>query len=211
MEVVGLVINLDSRLDRWNQIQETFKNIKSIKLERVSAVNNPENPRDGCIRSHQKAIQIAKERNYLFALVIEDDCLIQQSENFDQRFTDILSWLNSNEWKIFNGGPTFIRPEKLRVIQNSPPIFELFNCGYAAHFIMYNSSVYEDMLNYYTPETKFKLEDHTLDIFIVKKFNQICTYPILASQKESYSDIMKTYVNYNNVFVISNLILSRFL
>jgi GR25 family glycosyltransferase involved in LPS biosynthesis len=54
-----LVINLDKRVDRWNEIQRMFGEWPS--LERVSAVEETPGWK-GCAKSHIKSINLAKQR-----------------------------------------------------------------------------------------------------------------------------------------------------
>ena len=55
------VINLDERNDRWEQIQNSFKQY-NIHLERISAIRDPVGWK-GCGYSHMKVIKMAKEQN----------------------------------------------------------------------------------------------------------------------------------------------------
>ena len=96
------VINLDKRTDRWEKIQERFKN-SSIVLERVSAIVN-ENGHEGFKLSMQKIIKMAKDNNLPTVFFMEDDC--KPVDNFDLRWKTTKDWLDANldKWDIFNGG-----------------------------------------------------------------------------------------------------------
>lgn len=60
-------INLDSRTDRRHEFES-----EGIPAERFSAIRHS-NPAIGCTRSHLEVIKLAKERNYPYVVVFEDD------------------------------------------------------------------------------------------------------------------------------------------
>jgi glycosyl transferase family 25 len=184
-----LVINLDDRKDRWEGIQASFAKWP-VKLERVPAIK--ENPGwKGCYNSHKKCIQIAKERNYPWVLLLEDDCRLY--ENSSERFQKILSslWEKRDTWEFFNGGPTFI--DKIQKIQNDPPLFKLE--GYATHFCLFNQSVYDKIINF--PEKQ-------IDALYRENLSMICTRPHIAFQDLGKSDILDTDVDYSGMLTSSN-------
>jgi len=98
-----LVINLSERKDRWKEIQKTFEEKwPGVYLERIDAVKASPGW-IGCLRSHKKAVQIAKKRKYPYVLVLEDDCL--PADDSFERFQEILPLLEKrNDWDIFSGG-----------------------------------------------------------------------------------------------------------
>jgi hypothetical protein len=66
-------INLDKRVDRLAQIREecfTIMQFPEDKVERFSAI---EMGQIGCIQSHIRVLQLAKERHYRNILILEDD------------------------------------------------------------------------------------------------------------------------------------------
>jgi hypothetical protein len=65
-------INLDSRTDRWEHIENIFYKYDIDKYERFSAIYNDEGI-IGCTMSHKKVIEIARERGYKNVLILEDD------------------------------------------------------------------------------------------------------------------------------------------
>ena len=69
-----LYINLDSRKDRMQELTREFANFP-VAPERVSAVKYSPGWK-GCSASHLKCITIAKERNYPWVLIVEDDCAL---------------------------------------------------------------------------------------------------------------------------------------
>ena len=67
-------INLDSRIDRREQIETELASFDILKnTERIEAIPTPGRGILGCTMSHLYAIKLAKERNYSNVLILEDD------------------------------------------------------------------------------------------------------------------------------------------
>ena len=107
------VINLDRRTDRWDTIQNSFKN-KNINLIRFSGVNMTDELKKekyskssltkgqlGCSLSHISVLEMAKKNNMNTILILEDDC--KPTESFSSWFI-IKKWLDANldKWDIYN-------------------------------------------------------------------------------------------------------------
>ena len=192
-----LVINLDKRVDRWNEIQDIF--IDWPSLERVSAVEDSPGWK-GCAKSHFKCIRLAKERRYPWVLILEDDCIVKPDSL--ERFRGILPilWERRSEWDIFLGGCTFVNNIKLK--EANPPIFEL--TGRTAHFCLINMDAYDKILTGY----HFTKD---IDVFYEESVRLWCTIPYIAVQKAGKSDILNKDVNYSDVFKDSEQKLIAFL
>ena len=70
-----LYINLENRKDRKKQIIAELKKIGVInnKIKRIDAVNEKYNGHIGCCKSHIKALEYAKGKNYNHVILLEDD------------------------------------------------------------------------------------------------------------------------------------------
>ena len=193
-----LVINLDERTDRWGQIQDNFKGWPP--LERVSAVKASPGWK-GCLKSHIKAIEIAKNRNYPWVLVLEDDCVV--GENSLQQFKSLLPslWERKAEWNVFLGGTTFL--DDISLVQQSPPIFKVK--AYTAHFCIYNSNVYDLMIE------KAITDEKQVDVIIKDYAIIYCTSPHIAIQRPGKSDIEDKVTNYKTLFINSQASLQQIL
>jgi GR25 family glycosyltransferase involved in LPS biosynthesis len=186
-EIPILVINLPERTDRWKQIQEDFhKKWPGVYLERIDAVKASPGW-IGCLRSHKKAVQIAKKRKYPFVLVLEDDCL--PADDSFERFEELIPLLQKNKgWEIFSGGTTFVND--ISLINKSPPLFEVKS--YATQFVLIHERAYDKILD--------GSEKKPVDMFYRKNFTTFCTYPHLATQTISQSNIENKISNYNQAF-----------
>ena len=181
-----LVINLDKRIDRWNEIQRVFGGWPA--LERVSAVEEMPGWK-GCAKSHIKCINLAKQRQYPWVLILEDDCIIKE-DSLD-KFKQILPivWERRSEWDIFLGGCTSVK--NITIIEPNPPIFSV--TGRTAHFCLINMGAYDKILQGYD-STK------DIDVFYEESLSLWCTAPYIAVQKAGKSDILNKQVNYYDEF-----------
>ena len=67
-----LFINLDKRKDRKDHIENQLKDFKSV--ERIQAIDTSDTSGYfGCVLSHIKALEYAKEKNYDEVIIFEDD------------------------------------------------------------------------------------------------------------------------------------------
>ena len=108
-------INLDSRPDRWEQVQKEFDKVGILnKVERFSARTSKneggptgKNVRgklkwknlDGTIMSHMTCVKYAKENNLKNVFIFEDDVYFK---NYDQsKFMTALNCLETENWNLF--------------------------------------------------------------------------------------------------------------
>ena len=189
-----LIINLDERKDRWDGLQQSFKDWPG-RLDRVSAVKASPGWK-GCYFSHKKCIEVAKERNYPWVLILEDDCRL--TETGAARFQSLLPylWETQDTWDIFNGGPSFIHDAKK--INADPLLFSVK--AYAAHFCLIHRGSYDTILNF--PEKE-------IDVLYSENLRMVCTRPHLAIQEVGKSDITDNTVDYTGVLSDSQTILEK--
>jgi len=188
-----LIINLDSRLDRLNDVTKEFARWP-VAVERISAVKYRPGWK-GCSASHLNCIKLAKERNYPWVVIVEDDCIL--SSNAVQQFKSLLPylWNNRDRWDIFYGGVTRLK-HKSRV-EYSPPIYQV-TC-YTTHFCLIHKSSYDSILN---GHKKNMLEyDKPIDVYYAENFRIWTTTPFFAKQRPGVSDIdLGKKTNHNEKF-----------
>ena len=191
------VINLEDRKDRWNEIQQSFKEWP-VMLERIDAVRASPGWK-GCIKSHKKAVEHAKNNSYPWVLVLEDDCIPANGKASFTQFTQLLPylWQTRDSWELFSGGPTILFD--YNVTSTQPLLFNVKS--YGAHFMLINEKAYSKIIN--SPENE------PIDVFYKKSMNCLCTLPHIAYQKEGKSDIENTEVNYTNHFTKSSSELTK--
>ena len=212
MEIIGvsyrmefpktLVINLDDRPERWEEIQQSFS--AWPPLERVSAVKDSPGWK-GCAKSHVKCIKMAKERGYPWVVVLEDDC--EAKPDSLEQFRELLPvlWKRKSEWDIFLGGCTNVRI--IKQVEVEPPIFQI--TGLTTHFCLYNSDAYDKIIEQYNPKNDNNIIQ--IDLYYQKKLRMVCTTPFLAVQKPGVSDIEEESVDYLPHYTNAETTLNNFL
>lgn len=187
-----LVINLDSRKDRYDEITNEFRKWPA-SIERVSAVMYSPGWK-GCSASHLKCVQIAKEREYPWVVILEDDCILTTSAI--HQFQSVLPylWNHKNDWDIFYGGTTLVT--KSDHVSYIPRIYEVK--GYAAHFSLIHRSTYDSILQGHPKEiSEYKIP---IDVYYSQNFRIWTTLPFFAKQRASQSDIESGVADYTGLF-----------
>jgi hypothetical protein len=184
----ALVMNLAHRTDRWNQIQEDFKNT-SFRLQRYDGVmitdeSIPRKDRGylGLARTHIEIIKKAKEENKTTILILEDDC--KPEPNFEKNWYLIKEYLDSHldDWEVFNGGICGIESvSRVLVIDHMILIKEKGGCF--CHWLYLNvDKAYDKLMKW--EETK-----QEIDLYYSHNFDHYTCFPLLAEQYSGYSDI----------------------
>jgi GR25 family glycosyltransferase involved in LPS biosynthesis len=187
------IINLDRREDRWTRISGLCNSL-NLSYTRISAIEDEE-PWIGCGLSHLKCISIAKERGLPWIIILEDDA------EFDRdglaHLNSLLGhlWYNRECWDRFSGGPHFGAGDLQPMLTLFNKHYHLFYfSGLSTHFNLIHSGAYEKILKW-RPDT-----DREIDVFYLRAaynigniIRSICSYPHVATQGSSYSDITRQY------------------
>lgn len=184
------VINLPDRTDRLQSIRDSFGQWP-VPVERIEAVRAKPGWK-GCLRSHKKVLEMAKQRDYEYIIVLEDDCILTPKGK--ETFLQLLPILKQrvSEWDVFMGGVTLV--DNVKVKQKTPPLFEV-KC-YTTHFCFFNKEGIKKVLQTLN-------EEEAYDVFLRKNVRIWCTVPHIALQKESHSDIVDSNTNYTEMFQTS--------
>lgn len=175
-----LYINLEKRKDRKEYME---KQLKNYNFERVNAIEN-ENGYIGCAESHIKCLKLAIERNYEEVIILEDDFMFLNDNNFnDMKIPefdfDILLFCNR--------------------IKKCEKIDETFNnvieCSWTSGHLI-KSKLYKPLIdNLYEGIQLIKKNNdfsYHLDIYwnkLWKEYKCISYNFNFSTQKEGYSDI----------------------
>lgn len=186
------VINLIKCIDRKNQIIQDFSLYKEVQLHFIEAIKT-DNGAIGCFLSHKKCVEIAKERNMKYIIVLEDDCL--PMNNFEIRLKELLNYLELNDdWDIFLGGVKKCNKILEKKMMSNEYIYKI-NRGHCSHLVIYNNSFYDILLQ--VDETKY-----AVDTFWHKKYRACILLPFLAYQRNGMSNIANCYNgNFINNFI----------
>jgi len=188
------VINLEDRHDRWVKHQKAFKEW-NVPMERINAVKMKPGWK-GCTLSHRKCIEIAKERNYPWVIILEDDAIPMEGSIEQLRSLLPILWEKRDQWDLFNGGPTYLF--EAEVFNTEPPLYKIK--GYASHFCLIHRDVYDKILNEVDESVK-------IDVYYKDNLRSLCTVPHLSIQDTGYSDIENKEIDYQKYFNASKEIL----
>ena len=198
-----LYINLESRKDRREHIEEELKSI-GIHGVRFNAIKL-QNGRIGCSMSHLKCLQIAKKNNWPYVMICEDDLLFLDKEKAVKHMNDFFK-LHSGDNDIWN--------VMLIAGNNVPPYkkiddtcIRVSHCQTTTGYIVKNT--YYDTLidNIKTGiEKLMKNPTNAFSYAIDKYWLQLqkrdvwyLLAPIIAVQREDYSDIEQRTTNYAHI------------
>jgi GR25 family glycosyltransferase involved in LPS biosynthesis len=170
------IINLDSRSDRWALIRKECLSC-GVQPTRISAVKASPGWH-GCAKSHQKVQAIAQQAGHSWYLILEDDATF--SINDWRRFIEMLPflWQHRAEWDIFNGGCG--KPNEVKLLYKNPLLYSVK--GPCTQFLLVNQNAYSVI-------KAWKEDDGHVDWYLTNNTRMVGTYPFVAYQTESQSDI----------------------
>lgn len=171
------VINLDHRTDRWESIKKMCSSCGIIP-NRISAIKAKPGS-DGCAMSHIKVAIMASEKNEPWYLVLEDDALftVEQWAAFLKLLPFL--WEHRTEWDIFTGGPNN-GASTSTVLYKEPLLYSIKS--YGSHFWLINNKAYNTIKSW-------KKGNPPIDNYAIDNCKIISTYPFIAYQSGSKSDI----------------------
>jgi hypothetical protein len=227
-----VIINLESRPDRLDKIQNNFNKYDYINLIRFNAYDKNINNTVNCGLSHYYAfIKYIIEDKKDFVIIMEDDN--KPIEYFDILFPKVYIYLKNNldKWDYINLSSSSVncfgwKTPSLDLIKdfyddNIPINSGLYNTinTSAANFVVYNKS----MIKYferYLLNIKYESSSYDKWIHIDQFFGntddtpdlkRVVLYPLISIQEKSISDISKCEVDYENLFSDTNTIMNNYL
>ena len=185
------VINLDSRPDRWKNIQKRFKH-DQFKLRRFTPVE-ASSPQYSLLLTTIEILKIAKKEKLDNILILEDDCL---PVNLDI-WPKIKRWLGAHKekWDIYSGGAQniyFPNPVgETDGVKFYDPVWST-----AAHFVYIPQRSYKRVISQYSNLMYLSTIFSSITIDIHNNFlKTIISYPFVAYQDSGYSNLKKTRRN----------------
>ncbi len=201
--IKGFYINLESRKDRLKHINNNIQKYDFFKdLKRFNAIKNVDGA-IGCSMSHLKCLELCKQMNEEYYLIIEDDLCMLNENNFLNFAKDFETIKTDKNWDIIvltpRGDTQNEKIGKFKRINNNQT---------ATGYIIRNH-----MLQILIDNIKDGLEllckgihpdISALDQYWKKlqdKYNFYYYSDIFAGQLVDYSNIQKRNVNYNDRFI----------
>jgi GR25 family glycosyltransferase involved in LPS biosynthesis len=185
-------INLDKRLDRWEQAIQEFKKI-DLEVERFPAIDGEKidynfSPKKkgfcGCLLSHKSIIQHCKDNNFESVLILEDDVVISEKilSCFEKNITHIPTW----DMIYFGGNhkikPTFIKDQLYKIIRTYT------TQAYAIH-----SKIYDEILNI------LQKKSHPIDVLYANNIHPKYECYLLTNCDEKHSPLTFQRKSYSNI------------
>lgn len=192
-------INLDRRFDRWSECISEFNKYKLTDIHRFKAVDGKDLPqttsgfmtpsRLALVLTNIQILEEAIENNYNSILILEDDVEFEkQVENMNDHFNML-----PEDWDMlyFGGNHNTHMGMKPPVIVNEK-VCKLHNT-FSTHCVAINKKSYQLILD------RIKKYDNALDVIYVdlqNKLNVYSFYPVIATQRVSFSDIENKMTDY---------------
>lgn len=200
-ETKKYVINLKKRPERLAQVKQEFENIGYNDVEVFEGFDL--NSHEGCAKSHYEIIKIALEQNLENVIVFEDDIVFMPyAKSLMKDIDEVLLNLN---FGTLNLNPSIHRPldmskdsNLLLDITNKPPKGENHRGVFGTGFMVYNKSVYQEILNHEN-ELKMIAMDQILDDYIYPNYQSYSPIIPICVQRNNFSDVSGDF--YNNFYL----------
>lgn len=179
----AFIINLKTRTDRKEQVLLELRKLSEVEYSFIEAIED-EDPKVGCNLSHQLCIRIAKEQNLPQVLILEDDVtFIEDALSIYKRAWDSIqhhSWDMMYLGGNIKGYGEYVDDHLIKVEQVN-----------TTHAYIVKDSFYDTILELpSTPIIDYQYRK------LSKSHKMFMCAPMIAFQRESYSDLQKTSTNY---------------
>jgi GR25 family glycosyltransferase involved in LPS biosynthesis len=177
-------INLKSRLDRWDAMQNEFYKINFFP-QRFEAITD-ENPVRGCYLSHLELLRRANASGKSLLVLEDDACFYEYEKDTIEKSLDELCPL---DWWIFYLGANIMKP----FYQVSDHLAKL-NWAQSTHAYAINKKHLPEILDFVESQNSF------IDVIytsIVMQTSCYITIPMVSYQRTDYSDIEHCEMSYD--------------
>ena len=184
--------NLDSRTDRWEECLKEFESVGlTNKVIRHSAIKH-ENPRFGNHKSHSSMVQYAKDNACRNILIFEDDVNFFRGavKNLTKSINDL-----PDDWDMFYLGANLDIFPAYKVTDYVASL----TGAYATHAYAVRSTLYDRLIAVGLNET-ITSNDVYYATYIHPNYNCYLAMPLVAGQRDSYSDIQNRIMSSNIMF-----------
>ncbi len=190
-------INLETRLDRRNNIELQLPRVGLNTFERFNAIKMADG-RVGCTLSHIKCLELAKQRGYDHLLICEDDLIFTDPTLFKTQMNKFLT--KKHQWDVVllagNNVPPYERVDESCIAVNHCQT----TTGYlvAGHYfdtlLLNMREGLQRLLREPGKHVAFAIDKYWLSL--QKKDNWFLITPLTVVQREDFSDIEGRRTNY---------------
>jgi len=196
-------INLEERVDRKVFVETELKKMK-WKYERFNAIKH-ERGALGCSLSHLAIIEMAKEKNLDYVVILEDDIQFLQPEKYNKLLIDFRNFVESNslDYDVFLIATNILDKEN-GIIPINNYIYRV-KASYSATGYIVKRHYYDKIIANYKEGIRLFIENPTvagkyeLDVYWIKLQmvdKWFIIYPRTVNQRESYSNILNCMTDY---------------
>jgi glycosyl transferase family 25 len=188
-------INTENELKRMNWKYERFEAFKA------------DDGRLGCCISHLKVIEMAKEKNLDYVVVVEDDILFTEPDKYNNMLVDFKNYIKLNNMTfdvlLFAAS---INTGGVKPITNN--IYKASACFTTTGYIV-NKHYYDKLIDNFKEAVGLLINNGETDIGCIdvnwiklqKIDNWYILFPRTVNQRPSYSTIQKNNVNYSSMLL----------
>lgn len=179
-----LVINLDRRPDRWQQMQETLHQlgVPEENVMRMSGCEH-ENGALGRTLSHLQALTLARQQGWRNCLVLEDDALLLTQAKHVTAFNRLLASLDHLPWEVVLLGA---RVNNGRPLKSLPGLIHAVDCEKVCAYLV-NAPSYTALIQQMQSDPANLLESRWRTMQMQGKW--LAFYPTISYQRAGFSDI----------------------
>ena len=199
-------INLESRTDRKEHVEKELQklSINSNNINRFNAIKM-ENGALGCSMSHLKCLQLAKEKDYEYIFICEDDITFLNPELFLMQLQKFVS--TGRSWDVILVAGNNMLP--FETIDNT--CIKVLNCQTTTGYIV-KREYYDKLINNYKEGIEKQIKEPNKPDYKIDKYwfklqrddNWFLITPLSVIQREDYSDIEKKVTNFSNYMLNYN-------
>lgn len=179
-----LVINLDRRSDRWQQMQQTLR-LLGVPEERVVRISGCEqdNGALGRTLSHLRALTLAQQQGWRNCLVLEDDALLLTQAKHVTAFNRLLAALDHLPWQVVLLGARVNNGQPLKSL---PGLIHAVDCEKVCAYLV-NAASYPALIQQMESDPASLLELRWRTLQAQGKW--LAFYPCISYQRPGFSDI----------------------
>lgn len=178
-----------------------------IKGERINAVKSKQGA-IGCTLSHIRCLELAKQRNYEYVCIMEDDILFTNPEVFKQQIKKFSENSEIN-WDVLLIGSNVVPP--YQKIEGDYCV-RILNAQTTLSYIV-KKEMYDILIENFKESAKLQMQNsvaqntynpYAIDLYWKKLQYQYYWYiitPLTVTQFENYSDIEGKVTNYNHLML----------
>jgi glycosyl transferase family 25 len=192
-------INLSKRTDRKEHVEKELKKIGAIEnIERFNAIKL-ENGALGCSMSHLKCLEIAKQKDYKYVFICEDDITFINPQLFLDQLDRFLS--TDRLWDVILVAGNNMIP----YTWIDGTCIKVSNCQTTTGYIV-KREYYDKLINNFKEGIQKQIKEPNVAEYKIDKYwfklqrddNWFLIIPLSVIQREDYSDIEKKVTNFEN-------------